>query len=99
MTGRGRSEKAKLFRAICCLCVCEVKVAKLAAAADFRQGVKRMRYRRLGGTGLVVWYVWRGTMTSGKGEDRFKPVAGVDQAGADALVERSLAAGINFFDS
>jgi hypothetical protein len=29
----------------------------------------------------------------------FKPVAGVDQAGADAFVERSLAAGINFFDS
>jgi aryl-alcohol dehydrogenase-like predicted oxidoreductase len=38
-------------------------------------------------------------MTFGNGEGRFKPVAGVDQAGADALVERSLAVGINFFDT
>jgi predicted aldo/keto reductase-like oxidoreductase len=38
-------------------------------------------------------------MTFGNGEGRFKLVAGVDQAGADALVERSLAAGINFFDT
>ena len=48
-----------------------------------------MRYRRLGGTGLVVSELCLGTMTFGNGEDRFKPVAGVDQAGADALVERA----------
>ena len=58
-----------------------------------------MRYRRLGGTGLIVSELCLGTMTFGNGEGRFKPVAGVDQAGADALVERSLAAGINFFDT
>ena len=58
-----------------------------------------MRYRRLGGTGLVVSELCLGTMTFGNGEGRFKPIAGVDQAGADALVERSLAAGINFFDT
>jgi len=38
-------------------------------------------------------------MTFGNGDGRFKPIAGVDQAGADALVERSLAAGVNFFDT
>jgi len=48
-----------------------------------------MRYRRLGGTGLVVSELCLGTMTFGNGEGRFKPVAGVDQAGADALVERA----------
>ena len=40
-----------------------------------------MRYRRLGGTGLVVSELCLGTMTFGNGEGRFKPVAGVDQAG------------------
>ena len=58
-----------------------------------------MRYRQLGGTGVVVSELCLGTMTFGNGEVRFKPLAGVDQAGADALVERSLAAGINFFDT
>ncbi len=48
-----------------------------------------MRYRRLGETGLVVSELCLGTMTFGNGEGRFKPVAGVDQAGADALVERA----------
>ena len=57
-----------------------------------------MRYRRLGGSGLVVSELCLG-MTFGNGKGRFKPVAGVDQAGADVLVERSLAAGINFFDT
>lgn len=58
-----------------------------------------MRYRRLGRTGLVVSELCLGTMTFGNGEGRFKPVAAVDRGGADALVERSLAAGINFFDT
>ena len=44
-----------------------------------------MRYRRLGGTGLVVSELCLGTMTFGNGEGRFKPVAGVDRAGTDAL--------------
>jgi aryl-alcohol dehydrogenase-like predicted oxidoreductase len=57
-----------------------------------------MRYRRLGGSRLIVSELCLGT-TFGNGEGRFKPFAGVDQAGADALVERSLAAGINFFDT
>ena len=58
-----------------------------------------MRYRRLGGTGLIVSELCLGTRPFGNGEGRFKPVAGVDRAGADAFVERSLAAGVNFFDT
>ena len=54
-----------------------------------------VRYRRLGGTGLIISELCLGTMTFGNGEGRFKPIAGVDQAGAYALVERSLAAGAN----
>lgn len=58
-----------------------------------------MQYKTLGNTGLVVSTLCFGTMTFHGGEGRWKAVGTVDQAGADALVRRSVDAGINFFDT
>jgi aryl-alcohol dehydrogenase-like predicted oxidoreductase len=55
-----------------------------------------MKYRVLGRTGLKVSELCLGTMTFG---ENFYGIAVVDQAGANQMVARSLAAGINFFDT
>src|SRR5580700_4849596 len=55
-----------------------------------------MNYRQLGQSGLRVSDLCLGTMTFGSG---FFNIAVVDQAGANQIVARSLAAGINFFDT
>ncbi len=55
-----------------------------------------MRYRRLGTSGLKVSELCLGTMTFGSS---FHNIAVVDQAGATKMVERALAAGVNFFDT
>ncbi len=57
-----------------------------------------MKYNLLGNTGLKVSELCLGTMTFGSG-GRFAAISGVDQAGADALLKRSLDAGINFIDT
>jgi len=57
-----------------------------------------MRYNQLGNTGLFVSEICLGTMTfseAGSGG----AIAGVDQKVADQIVERSLAAGVNFIDT
>lgn len=60
-----------------------------------------MRYKQLGRTGLFVSEICLGTMTfGGAGEaSMWGEIAGVNQSGANAIVERSLAAGVNFFDT
>jgi aryl-alcohol dehydrogenase-like predicted oxidoreductase len=58
-----------------------------------------VHYKTLGNTGLVVSTLCFGTMTFHGGEGRWKAIGTVDQAGADALVRRSIDAGINFFDT
>ena len=55
-----------------------------------------MNYRRLGRTGLKVSELCLGAMTFGT---RFYNIASVDQKGANQMVARALAAGINFFDT
>src|SRR5260370_39518485 len=55
-----------------------------------------MNYRVLGRTGLKVSELCLGTMTFG---ENFFNIAVVDQAGANAMVARPLAAGINFLDT
>lgn len=55
-----------------------------------------MKYRVLGNTGVKVSELCLGTMTFG---DNFFNIAVVDQACANAMVARSLEAGINFFDT
>ncbi|MDA3922282.1 MAG: aldo/keto reductase [Salinisphaera sp.] len=55
-----------------------------------------MKYRQLGHTGLTVSELCMGTMTFGS---NFYNIGEVDQSGANALVERALEAGINFFDT
>lgn len=57
-----------------------------------------MRYTRLGNTGLIVSRFAFGTMTFGT-DPRFPSVAKVDLDSAKAMVERALAAGVNFFDT
>lgn len=58
-----------------------------------------MRYKTLGGTGLLVSEICLGTMTFG-GRGGFWPAIGnLDQASADAIVARALDAGINFVDT
>jgi aryl-alcohol dehydrogenase-like predicted oxidoreductase len=60
-----------------------------------------MRYKQLGRTGLFVSEICLGTMTFGKAGENgiWGQIAGVEQAGATAMVERALAAGVNFIDT
>lgn len=60
-----------------------------------------MRYNPLGNTGLFVSEICLGTMTFGEegGSSMWGSIAKVDQQAADTIVERSLAAGVNFIDT
>jgi aryl-alcohol dehydrogenase-like predicted oxidoreductase len=63
---------------------------------------RRMRYNQLGSTGMFVSEICLGTMTFGPSKDagaHWGAIAGVEQEAADAIVARSLAAGVNFFDT
>ena len=57
-----------------------------------------MKYRRLANTGVYVSELCLGAMTFG-GTGLFKAIGTLGQNEADALVHRSLDAGINFFDT
>jgi aryl-alcohol dehydrogenase-like predicted oxidoreductase len=57
-----------------------------------------MKHRPLGRTGLYVSEICLGTMTFG-GQGWWKAMGEVDQGSANALVERALAAGVNFIDT
>jgi aryl-alcohol dehydrogenase-like predicted oxidoreductase len=57
-----------------------------------------MKHRPLGRTGLYVSEICMGTMTFG-GQGWWKAMGEVDQGSANALVERALAAGVNFIDT
>jgi aryl-alcohol dehydrogenase-like predicted oxidoreductase len=58
-----------------------------------------MQYKTLGDTGLLVSQLCFGCMTFHGGTGMFQAIGTVDQAGADTLVQASIAAGINFFDT
>jgi len=58
-----------------------------------------MQYKTLGDTGLLVSTLCFGTMTFHGGEGFWKAIGTVNQAGADELIQASVAAGINFFDT
>ena len=58
-----------------------------------------MRYRPLGRTGQFVSEICLGTMTFAGGAGMWRAIGAVDQKGATALVERALAAGVNFVDT
>src|SRR6266404_5745704 len=60
---------------------------------------RNMEYKTLGNTGLLVSRLCLGTMTFGHNEGIYKPIAGVDQKGADGLIKASIDAGFNFFDT
>ena len=55
-----------------------------------------MKYNRLGKTGLRVSEICLGAMTFGANGWN---IGELDQAGADAMVQRALSAGVNFFDT
>ena len=58
-----------------------------------------MQYKTLGDTGLLVSQLCFGCMTFHGGTGKFKAIGTVDQPIADTLVQSSLNAGINFFDT
>jgi aryl-alcohol dehydrogenase-like predicted oxidoreductase len=60
-----------------------------------------MKYNQLGNTGLFVSEICLGTMTFGEATqgNQWGSIADVDQDMADRIVERSLAAGVNFIDT
>lgn len=60
-----------------------------------------MRYNQLGRTGMFVSEICLGTMTFGSANDasQWGSIASVEQEAADRIVERSLAAGVNFIDT
>ena len=57
-----------------------------------------MKHRPLGRTGLYVSEMCLGTMTFG-GQGWWKAMGEVDQGSANGLIERALAAGVNFIDT
>ncbi|RDJ24256.1 aldo/keto reductase [Bosea caraganae] len=58
-----------------------------------------MRYRTLGGTGLLVSEICLGTMTFGGSEGMWNAIGALDQSTADGIVARALDAGVNFLDT
>lgn len=58
-----------------------------------------MEYKTLGDTGLLVSTLCFGTMTFSGGHGFWKAIGTVDQNGADELINASVEAGINFFDT
>lgn len=58
-----------------------------------------MKYRVLADTGVFVSELCLGTMTFGGQGQIWQTIGGLDQSQADALVGRSLDAGINFIDT
>jgi len=57
-----------------------------------------MRYKQLGGTGLLVSEICLGTMTFG-GRGFWTAIGTLDQSVADRIVGRALDAGVNFIDT
>jgi aryl-alcohol dehydrogenase-like predicted oxidoreductase len=57
-----------------------------------------MRYKTLGGTGLLVSEICLGTMTFG-GRGYWTNIGEVEQSTADAILARALDAGVNFIDT
>jgi aryl-alcohol dehydrogenase-like predicted oxidoreductase len=58
-----------------------------------------MKYRQLADTGVFVSELCLGTMTFGGSGQIWEMIGGLDQSVADAIVHRSLDAGINFVDT
>jgi aryl-alcohol dehydrogenase-like predicted oxidoreductase len=58
-----------------------------------------MKYRPLADTGVFVSELCLGTMTFGGHGQIWEAIGGLDQSAADAIVHRSLDAGINFIDT
>ena len=58
-----------------------------------------MQFKKLGDTGLLVSTLCFGTMTFHGGSGIWSKIGQVDQAGADELIQASIDAGVNFFDT
>ncbi|MBB6729908.1 aldo/keto reductase [Cohnella zeiphila] len=58
-----------------------------------------MKYKRLGNTGLLVSQLAFGAMAFGKGDGAYRFVGAVGQDEADRMVQKSLEAGVNLFDT
>jgi aryl-alcohol dehydrogenase-like predicted oxidoreductase len=58
-----------------------------------------MQYSKLGNTGLIVSRLAFGAMTFGTGVGPFATVSKVDEGNGRKMMDASLAAGINFFDT
>jgi len=58
-----------------------------------------MKYRQLADTGVFVSELCLGAMTYGGRGGMWEVIAGLDQSGVDAIVHRSIEAGINFIDT
>src|ERR1017187_7231563 len=58
-----------------------------------------VKYQQLGHTGIFVSRLCMGAMTFGGAEGIFKAIGGLPQHDVDALVDNSIDAGINFFDT
>ncbi len=61
--------------------------------------IRAMKYRQLADTGVFVSELCLGAMTFGGRGGMWEVIAGLDQTGVDAIVHRSIDAGINFIDT
>src|SRR4051812_14322906 len=80
-------------------CVAVTGAGKLAhtPAVTLRSG--KMRFRKLGNTGLIVSEMCLGAMTFGSGEGMWATVAGVSQESVTDLIKTAFDRGINFIDT
>jgi len=77
---------------------CQLDTAVLSTCLNLRRTA--VKYNRMGRTGLYVSEICLGTMTFGGNQSSFWRVIGqLEQNDVDALVARSLAAGVNFIDT
>ena len=58
-----------------------------------------MKYRQLADTGVFVSELCLGAMTFGGRGQQWEVIAGLDKASVDAIVHRSIDAGVNFIDT
>src|SRR5262245_57498482 len=66
----------------------------------FGQGEEAMKYRQLGSAGLRVSELCLGAMTFGEADEKsFMHKVGCDEETSFAILDRALAAGINFIDT
>jgi diketogulonate reductase-like aldo/keto reductase len=85
----------------CCLQKAMALIGRVGVDLAAEREEFQMRYNQLGNTGMFVSELCLGTMTFGEAGTggTWGAIADVDQDAANKIVEKSIAAGVNFIDT